>query len=133
MRCVVTRPDPKLNPYATSGYAQEARTRKAIALETALRLGGFDSELAAELTADQRRQVEKAAGTRPASDTTWDLVLTFMRDAEGRAKVPEHCVFCRAGGHPLKPTGHEGPCDPKEEPVVPSPAAPRRPAPGYIT
>jgi hypothetical protein len=106
----VTGPTPD-NPYATSSYAKAARERKAISIETALRLGGFDSEHTALLTPEQRRQVERAAGTRPASDATWDLVLRFMRDAEQRPAPP----------------------NPKEEvhDAVPAPTGPRRPGAGH--
>lgn len=79
-----------MSDYRHSAHANAARLRKAIALESSLRAGGFTADLAASMTPKQRREAERIAGVNTSSDDTWDLVLAFMRDYEaGRASVAE--------------------------------------------
>jgi hypothetical protein len=64
--------------FAHSPYAAQARQRKAIRIEAALRMGGVDGTQARTLTDTQRREVEHAAGVRRSSDETWEAVFTLL-------------------------------------------------------
>ena len=62
-----------------SASAAHARTEKAVRLEFALRTAGIsDPTDARSLTAEERRAMERRAGTRVASDETWELVFGLL-------------------------------------------------------
>lgn len=67
-----------MTDFAHSVFAQEARVRKAIRIEAALRMAGVDADGAAALDEPGRRGVEKTAGVRKSSDETWGVVLRLM-------------------------------------------------------
>lgn len=69
--------------FAHNAYATEMRTQKAVKLEAYLRTSGLPSWAAspADLTADERRMVERAAGTRPGSEETWAMVQRLWEGA----------------------------------------------------
>lgn len=76
---MTTTPD-----FAHSGYAEQARTEKAIKIETQLWRDRIPAAAAATLPPAARRRVEKAAGVRPSSDETWERAIAFLADAETR-------------------------------------------------
>lgn len=68
--------------FAHSTYAEEARTAKAIRLETQLSADGIPSAAARTLPPASRRRIEKAAGVNRASDETWERAIAFLADYE---------------------------------------------------
>jgi hypothetical protein len=92
-------------------FVAEQRERKALTLADACRSAGLDADAVAHLDSKGRREVERAAGTRPGSDTTWTLVVSLLA---GSAAAP--CPWCVHGGDPAGTPGppmeygHSGPC-----------------------
>lgn len=74
--------------FAHSSFAEQARTTKAIALETQLRRDGIPAAAARTLPPASRRRIERAAGVRRSSDETWDRAFAFLEDAE-RSRYPK--------------------------------------------
>jgi hypothetical protein len=83
--------------FAHNGYAEQKRTEKAVAIESALAAEGLDSDACRAWDEDEqrwritlppkiRRRIEKAAGTRVASDETWLRALGFLADYEQTRK-----------------------------------------------
>ena len=70
----MTTPD-----FGHTTFAIEARTRKAVRVEAALRMTGCnDSVTARALDHKGRRVAEKAAGVRPCSNETWGVVFSLL-------------------------------------------------------
>jgi len=64
--------------FAHSAFAAEARVRKAVRIEAALRMAGLDAAAAKGLDEAGRRGMERAAGVRRSSDETWAAALRLM-------------------------------------------------------
>lgn len=80
--------------YKHTAYAQRARETKAIFIADACFDAGLRSGDVPDLTDKRRRELERAAGQRPASTETWDLVLVYLarREAEARQPVPTYAT-----------------------------------------
>ena len=69
-------------------YIAQARIRKAIKIEAALREAGcHDSVTVRALDDAGKRNAEKAAGVRIASDLTWKVVGDLFADYESHRAV----------------------------------------------
>lgn len=87
--------------YGHNAWAEQRRTEKAVALEIACNAEGLVSDAIRAWDADEgrwritlppriRRALEKAAGTRVASDETWLRCAELMADYEAtRRRVAE--------------------------------------------
>jgi len=69
-----------MTDYKHNGHAEQARRLKAAYLMDTLFAHGASPDDALALDAPGRRAIEKAAGTRKASDETWALVVSLMRE-----------------------------------------------------
>lgn len=68
------------------------RALKAIHIADALKRAGCDAATARRLDADGRRNAERAAMVRPASNDTWDVVFVVMdrRERSTREDADTH-------------------------------------------
>lgn len=90
----------------------EQRSAKAARIAAVLRARGRTPADAARMDRAARREIERAAQTRPASDDTWRVVVEMLA---GSARERALCVTCGLGDPdgepgPRKAAGHEGPC-----------------------
>lgn len=80
-----------MSDYGHSAWAEEARTRKAVALEVALSGQAIPADAVREwdgqqwrvkMPAGTRSRIEKAAGVRKSSDETWLRAAELLADYE---------------------------------------------------
>lgn len=78
--------------YAHTEYARRARETKAIFTADACFDAGVRSGDVPDLTDKRKAELSRAAGQRPGSTETWDLVLVYLarREAEARQPVPTY-------------------------------------------
>lgn len=87
--------------YAHTGYARQARTEKAVAIEARLRELGIPLAAARTLPDASRRRVARDAGVRPGSEETWQQVFRYLADHELHHPPPQQlvttsCAVCGA-------------------------------------
>lgn len=69
-------------------YIAQARMRKAIKIEAALREAGCtDAATLRALDDKGKREAEQLAGVRIASDLTWQVVLNLFEDYDSHRRV----------------------------------------------
>lgn len=83
--------------FAHNGWAEQRRTEKAVAIESALTAEGLTSDhvrywdgerWVVKLPPGVRRRIERAADVRTSSDETWLRAAAFLADYEQtRARV----------------------------------------------
>lgn len=61
---------------------EEQRTAKALKLADTLASRGVTSDRARRYTADQRKRVGEAAGTRIPSEATWEVAVLILVNRE---------------------------------------------------
>lgn len=97
---------------AEPSWVPQQRASKADMIASYLRALGATADDVAHFTTEERREVEKHAGTRRGSDLTWRLVVEMLA---GSARPEALCPFCVQGDPegpvgPPKPYGHLDGC-----------------------